>query len=313
MNGTHGVAAPEQIDPRTAAELDRPALAELAGLLGDALGCQVSIGQPPPRQRGDVLSFPAYDERGRPRAVARWASSPESAAGLLAEAEVLAGLETWGEGSVLVAPRLLALTRWRGGTLLVREWRAPSYPTRPPSRQERHAAERAVAALGTPADLDESYAELLRSDLLRLPPSPFADRLSATLDRLAARHDLDHLPRGAWHGHWAPGALAAAGDGRVLVWGWRRFAPNRPLGFDTLHFRLAELRALPRSAGAGPTLIDEAPRLLARWHGRVVPESEGVARLLLIELAARELREIGVRQAPVSWTADWIAPMVLDT
>lgn len=313
MNRMYGVVAEEQFVPAVDAELDQSALAELAELVGDALGSRVMITDRAPDQWGDVPSFLAHDGAGRILALARWGASAEHTERVVAEASVLAALESAGEGSVLVVPRLLALTRWHGGTLMLREWGASSSPNRPPSRQERHAAERVVAALATPADLGGSYAEQLRAELLGLVPCLFADRLLATLDLMAARHDLDALPRGAWHGNWSRHAVAAVGDGRVQVADWSRFASNRPLGFDPLHFHLAALRGHGRSAGASTILLNEAPRLLARWHGRVLPDSDCVARLLLIELAARELREVGPRRAPISWTADWITAMLPGT
>ncbi|GAA1507355.1 hypothetical protein [Nocardioides humi] len=283
---------------------------ELAALIGDALGRPVRLvlGSAAPPADGPV--FHAYDGSGAVVAVARWALDPVSAQLLLAEAAVLAAVGEVAElGSPLVAPRLVALTTWHGGPLLVEEAGPPPYASRPPTREERRAAELAVARLVTPADLDRSYAAELRTALARLEPSSVTERLAATFELLAERHDLDALPRGAWHGNWSPTtiAAAAAGGGRVLAWGWERFAVNRPLGFDTLHFRLAQLRLRGRSAGVGAVLVREAAELLTEWPVR--PEDrECVARLLLLELAVRELREVGERQAPVSWAADWLAP-----
>jgi hypothetical protein len=283
---------------------------ELATLIGDALGRPVRLVLGSAVPPVDSPVFHAYDGAGAPVAIARWALDPGSAQLLLDEAAVLAALEEAAErGSPLVAPRVLVLTTWRGRPLLVQEAGAPPYRTRPPARAALLAAERAVARLVTPADLDRSYATQLRTALAGLEPSSLTERLVATLGLLAERHDLEALPRGAWHGSWSPDTTAscAAGGGRVLAWGWERFAVNRPLGFDTLHFRLTQLRRDGRASGAGAALVREAPRLLADWP---VPleDRDCVARLLLLELAAREITEVGTRHAPVSWAADWLAP-----
>ncbi|WP_436701470.1 hypothetical protein [Nocardioides sp. BYT-33-1] len=282
---------------------------ELAELVADALGRPVRISGPTPSSAGGAV-FRAYDGSGAPVAIARWAADPVAGRALLDEAAVLAAVaEAADEGAPLVAPRVIALTTRRGWPLLVQEAGMPAYRTRPPGREALLAAERAVARMVTPADLDRSYAAQLRAVLGGLPPSSLTERLIATLGLLAERHDLDGLPRGAWHGNWSPTTTAssAVGGGRVLAWGWERFAVNRPLGFDTLHFRLVELRRGVRSSGAGAELVREAPRLLAHWP---VPAADRdcVARLLLLELAAREIAEVGARHAPVSWAADWLAP-----
>jgi hypothetical protein len=260
------------------------------------------------RDRGPAAAGPA----GSPVALARWGVDAATSESVLAEAAVLAALApTAGDRTgPLVVPRVAALTSWHGRPLLVQEWRTPAGPARCPGSRERRAAERAIVGLAAPAELGTSYVDGLRDELRALEHPGFADQLLATLDRLADRHDLDALPRGGCHGAWSSRTVAAGPRGSVLAWGWDRYRANRPVGFDALHHRLIELRGDSRSPDAGTALVAEAPRLLGRWHGRVVPEASCVARLLLLELAARELREVGPRGAPVSWLADWMAPTV---
>ncbi|MBM7517767.1 hypothetical protein [Nocardioides nitrophenolicus] len=281
-------------------------LRELADLVGAAVERPVRL-LPQSGRPGESLLH-AYDEHARRVAVVRWAEDEAAARRLLDAASALATVEAHHHGSRLVVPRLLALTTWAGRPLLVQEWCATPYPGRVPARGARYDAERVVVELGSTADLDRSYADGLRARLRDLPSSAFGDQLLAALDRLGAQHDLDALPRGAWHGSWSRATVAAGPQGTVLVRDWDRFERNRPIGFDTLHFRLDELRGEQRRPAAGTALVTEAPRLLARWHGRVVGEARCIARLLLLELAARELAEVGPGRAPVSWTADWIAP-----
>lgn len=281
-------------------------LEDLADLVGNALECSVRL-LPQPGLPGET-QYHAYDEQARRVAVVRWARDDAGARRILDGATALATLEAHHHGSRLVAPRLLALTTRHGRPLLVQEWCATPYPGRIPTRPARYDAERVVVELATIADLDHSYAGDLRRRLLDLPATAFGDQLLAALDQLASRHDLDALPRGAWHGSWSRSTVAAGPHGTVLVREWDRYGLNRPIGFDPLHFRLVELRGELRWHGAGSALVEEAPRLLARWHGRVVGEARCVARLLLVELAVRELSEVGPGRAPVSWVADWIAP-----
>lgn len=281
-------------------------LTDLADLVGNALECAVRL-MPQPDLPGET-QYHAYDDRARRVAVVRWARDDAGAQRILDGATALATLEAHHHASRLLAPRLVALTGWHGRPLLVQEWLESPYPGRVPTRPARYDAERVVVELATTADLDHSYAGDLRHRLQALPATAFGDQLLAALDQLASRHDLDALPRGAWHGNWSRSTVAAGHHGTVLVREWDRYGLNRPIGFDTLHFRLVELRGELRWHGAGTALVEEAPRLLGRWHGRVVGEARCVARLLLVELAVRELSEVGPGRAPVSWVADWIAP-----
>lgn len=287
-------------------QLSPHVLDDLADLVGAALERTVRL-IPQPGLPGEA-HFHVYDERASRVAVVRWAQDDAAAQRVLDGAAALATIEAHHHTGRLVAPRLVALTARHGRPLLVHEWCAAPYPGRVPTRPARYDAERVVVELATTADLDHSYARGLRSRLVGLAPSAFGDQLLAALDLLAARHDLDALPRGAWHGSWSRATVAAGAHGTVLVRDWQRFGLNRPIGFDTLHFRLDELRGERRWHGAGTALVEEAPRLLARWHGRVVGESRCVARLLLLELAVRELGEVGPGHAPIAWFADWIAP-----
>ncbi|GAA3660032.1 hypothetical protein GCM10022237_20000 [Nocardioides ginsengisoli] len=290
-------------------------LSELTELVGHALGRAVRLTPHltaipygglllQVRDRVPAGAAPA----GSPVALARWGVDDATSASILAEASVLAALSS--RADRLVVPEVAALTTWHGRPLLVQEWRTAAGPVRAPGARERRAAERSIVALASPAELGRSYADGLRGELRELEHTGFADQLLATLDRLAERYDLDALPRGGCHGAWSSRTLAAGPGGSVLAWGWDRYRANRPVGFDALHHRLIELRGDSRSPDAGTALVAEAPRLLGRWHGRVVPEASCVARLLLLELAARELREVGPRGAPVSWLADWMAPTV---
>ncbi|MFB9767000.1 hypothetical protein ACFFOS_21635 [Nocardioides kongjuensis] len=287
-------------------QLSPHVLDDLSDLVGAALECPVRL-MAQPGVPGET-QFHVYDDQAHRVAVVRWADDPAGAQRILDGATALATLEAHHHGSRLVAPRLLALTTWAGRPLLVQEWGATPYPGRVPTRPARYDAERVVVELATIADLDHSYAGDLRARLQGLPASAFGDQLLAALDELGKRHDLDALPRGAWHGSWSRRTVAAGAHGSVLVREWDRYGLNRPIGFDTLHFRLDELRGELRWYGAGTALVEEAPRILARWHGRVVVEARCVARLLLLELAARELAEVGPGRAPVAWVADWIAP-----
>lgn len=289
---------------------------ELAELVTAALDRTVSVDLLLDGHPGSPLphyEFGIYDAQRRRIALGRWAADWATSRHMVAEEAVLRLIETDADApSRLVAPRVVVHTRHRGRPLLVLSELGSCAGGRAPSASDRRMVERYVSQLGRTSTPATSYSARLRAAIGALENSTFGARLAAALDRLVADGEPDSLPCGPWHGDWTPRNVVAARGGRIQVLGWSRFGHHRPLGFDTLRFRLEQLRGDTRAAGAGRTLLEEAPRLLAGWPVEA-ERAHCVARLLLLELAVREIHEVGIARAPVSWAADWIAPTIFSS
>jgi hypothetical protein len=286
----------------------------IAEIAGTAVSLAIHFG-PPRANRKPVIQ--AFDHRGRLVAVAKLGVGDLTAELVIHEAGVLAALHRGPTPAteVLEVPGVLGLTAWGGRPLLVQA--ALQVPGRHvvPAPARRRAAERRVGRL-RPTDghtwrraTVDAYAADLRDRLGALPePAPVQEYLDA-LDRVADTVDLAAWPSAPWHGDWSPQNVAASRAG-VAAWDWERFAPDRPLGFDTAHFRLQELLRRPPATQPGVCLLREAPTLLADWHGQDQPErTRSVAVLLLLELTARYLGDgqLGTG-SPGSTVETWVGP-----
>ena len=160
-----------------------------------------------------------------------------------------------------------------------------------PSPTRRVEAEKAVTATGTPSvgplRGGTYYSDL--SDRLRgLDDSPLSQSVAAAGHRLLEALGDERISTGGWHGDWAPQNICATELG-VGAWDWERWAPDRPCGFDALHYRAQELLARDgATASVGPEMIDHAPDLLA-------PHQPGLSQSVRRRLAALYLVEIGHR------------------
>jgi hypothetical protein len=100
--------------------------------------------------------------------------------------------------------------------------------------------------------------------------------------------------------------MAAARDGRLLVWDWERFGTGVPLGFDALHhfFQRALRRMPPRHAAEA--CLAQAPRTLEPFAVSAAPARHTAAHYL-ITLADRYERD-GHR--PLGPPSEWLNPLV---
>ncbi|GAA0383556.1 hypothetical protein Acor_82530 [Acrocarpospora corrugata] len=151
------------------------------------------------------------------------------------------------------------------------------------------------------------FGEWRELDVLVLSPLPVTGRkvrpalLAAAVTEIAA---LD--PAGAWHGDFSPWNMAAAGDGRLLVWDWERFGAGVPLGFDALHhFFQSALRRM-RPAPAAHACVARAGRTLEPF-GLSFAEARLTAAHYLITQADRHRRD---GHEPLGPASTWLNPVL---
>ncbi|GIH71877.1 hypothetical protein [Sphaerimonospora thailandensis] len=148
-------------------------------------------------------------------------------------------------------------------------------------------------------------------DVLLLSPLPVpsrfsvrsrvpADLLEAAVAEIATLGSDDGC---AWHGDFTPWNVAAAADGRLLVWNWERFATGVPYGFDALHyfFHRCLRRMRPREAAAA--CLARSGRII----GTSTADARGVAAHYLITLADRHRRD---GHEPLGPPSEWLNPVV---
>lgn len=285
-------------------------LAHLSGL--EAASVAFHFG--PPRANLKPVAK-VYDERsGAVRAVAKFGCTPLTKRLVATEAAVLrtlAGRATPG----LEIPSLLHEGSWGSTTFVLQS--VVRFPGRHrlPSPAQRLEAERQVASTGTPGrgplrshdystDLTERLRGMTGDDVSRA----VADAGHRLLESLAD----EPVASGGWHGDWAPQNVCVT-DAGVGAWDWERWAPDRPCGFDTLHFRTQELLSSPGTASAGVELIRLAPSLLAA-HQPGLPDavSRRLAALYLVEIGHRYLAD-GQRDTPsaAGRMDTWLVPALL--
>ncbi len=260
-------------------------LAELAGL--DVGYLAVRLG--PPRANQKPVAT-VYDPQGRPHAVAKFGGDGLTRALVANEAGALRAL-AGRRSATLDIPVLRHEGSW--GTLGLVVQSMVSFPGRHrlPSDERRILAEHAVVATGsaTTGPLRTTlYATGLAERLLTLPTDDTSEAVAACGQRLLAVLADCTLLSGGWHGDWSPQNICATTSG-TGAWDWERWDPDRPAGFDALHFRTQLLLADGRRPDeAGRRLLDEAPLLLA-------PHQPGIAAGVARSLAGLYLAEIGHR------------------
>ncbi|MEU6410232.1 hypothetical protein [Microbispora sp. NPDC046933] len=152
-------------------------------------------------------------------------------------------------------------------------------------------------------------------EVLMLSPLPVTSRrvpsrlLVSAAREIAAIRPYDEAgseEEAAWHGDFTPWNVAAAADGRLLVWDWERFAVGVPLGFDALHhFFHRALRRMPPAVAARSCLA-QAGGLLEPF-GVDVARARRTAAHYLVALAERHHRD---GHEPLGPPAVWLNPLV---
>lgn len=178
------------------------------------------------------------------------------------------------------------------------------------------AAMREVAGVGgtrVPLLRDSPWAAAVHELSAEATPAVTA-RLRQALERLLERDGDEALAHGAAHGDWGPWNMSWSGD-RALVWDWERFALDKPIGIDAVHFTAhARLRRVGDLPAAIAALHDAETAVCAVLRGWSEPAPNaapgGPARTVvdayLLELACRfavDANQVG--SPPAACLADW--------
>ncbi|MFC0861945.1 hypothetical protein ACFHYQ_06525 [Sphaerimonospora cavernae] len=189
-----------------------------------------------------------------------------------------------------------------GGTERTRE------AVRHESEVLRMLADRPLKTVVPPTVLHHGASRDL--DVLLLSPLPVPSRLSvrsrvsadlleAAVAEIATLGPVDGC---AWHGDFTPWNVAAAADGRLLVWNWGRFGTGVPYGFDALHYFFHRCLRRMRPRQTAEACLAQAGRLLG------TPEdARRTAAHYLITLADRHHRD---GHEPLGPPSEWLNPVV---
>lgn len=287
----------------------------LAGLAGLDVGyLAVRLG---PRRANQKPVATVYDRRGHPHAVAKFGGDELTRALVAKEAHALRTLAGH-RSATLDIPVLRHEGSWGRLSVVVQSMIWSPGRHRLPSQDQRIRAERAVVATGSPARAalrNSSYASGLTERLGGLGGDDATEAVSRSGRQLVTMLADSTVLTGGWHGDWSPQNICATASG-TGAWDWERWDPDRPAGFDALHFRTQLLLADPRGLDqVGQRLLDEAPLLLAPHQPGI---SASTARLLaglyLAEVGHRYLRD---RQRDTPSAAgrmdSWLVPALVST
>lgn len=227
-------------------------LGHLEELLGEDLHAAIHLG-PPRANRKPVLHL--MDRRGGTVAFVKVGVDALTDARVRAETHALERMAA-DRPTGLVIPAVLAAGMWQGHAYAVLE----PVPTGPgPTDVPIDTAHRIAASLPSPrlSPVREKWwleaIELLRAG----PDSEIMCRLRCAAEALETNAPEQGVPSGPTHGDFTPWNCFAGPRG-VSVWDWERFATDRPIGWDALHYAVslalrdrstrAELRAVRRRA-----------------------------------------------------------------
>ncbi len=293
-------------------ELLEQHLAELAGL--DTGYVAVRFG---PVRANQKPVATVYDRRGRPRAVAKFGGDDLTRTLVAHEAAALRALAGRRSGTLDI-PLLRHEGSWGALSLVVQSMIPFPGRHRLPTEERRIRAEHEVLATGaaTRAPLRTStYAAGLVDRLLDLPGDDTSQAVAASGRRLVDDLADCTLLSGGWHGDWSPQNICATRSG-TGAWDWERWEPDRPAGFDALHFRTQLLLAdAPHLDQAGRRLLEEAPSLLAPHQPGLTPrDARSLAGLYLAEVGHRYLHD-GQRNTPsaAGRMGSWLVPALVST
>lgn len=280
---------------------------EMAARAGvEAASMAVHFG--PPRANLKPVAK-VYDSRtGRACAVVKFGCSPLTEELVAREAQALRALQHLRDPALEV-PTLIHEGAWGPSTYVMQSVVRFRGRHRLPSPGRLAAAEDAVVSTGTRLEAPLrtcSYREDLLERLLALGDDPVADPVSEAVAAAGRQllEDLGDEPvrTGGWHGDWAPQNVCATASG-VGAWDWERWAPDRPCGYDALHYRaqglLAAAAAGASDAGTvGRDLLDRAPSILGPHQPRLGPQdARRLAALYLVDIGHRYLTD-GQRDTP---------------
>lgn len=303
LNGSTLATEDERLEER---------LAELAGL--DVGYIAVRMG--PPRANQKPVAT-VYDRQGRPHAVAKFGGNDLTRTLVAKEASALRTLSGRRSASLDI-PVLIHEGGWGKLSLVMQSMISFAGRHRLPSVDRRIRAEHAVVATGSAASVplrNRAYADELAGRLSELSGDDTSEAVSRSGRQLVTLLADCTLLSGGWHGDWSPQNICATTSG-TGAWDWERWDPDRPAGFDALHFRTQLLLAdTGRLEQAGKRLLDEAPLLLAPHQPGITADvARCLAGLYLAEMGHRYLSD---RQADTPSAAgrmsSWLVPALLST
>lgn len=206
----------------------------------------------------------------------------------------------------LVTPSLMHSGEWEGNPFLIMESITGTRRVAP-RRSSRVAAVSALEQAFPRKSLRLARTPVWissRQDLHEIPPSEESMRLERVMKEITDRYGDCVIDTGASHGDWSRWNMAASGT-RVAVWDWERFALDRPVGWDELHFRLG---AHPH--GSARALEDESYLLTSLTQNA---QTAPVHALLATYLVCRGVSRLkGKHETNVASSAlqKWLLPGV---
>lgn len=262
---------------------------EMASLVGlERASMAVHFG--PPRANLKPVAKIYDDRTGQAVAVVKFGCTPLTRRLVAREAEFLRGVDGRRPPGLQI-PSLVHEGTWGASQVVVQSVVRFKGRHRLPTPAARVGAEQAVIATGAPAVgalRAGSYGSDLSERLLGLDDDPVSRTVAASGRRLLEALADERVSTGGWHGDWAPQNVCATESG-AGAWDWERWAPDRPCGFDSLHYLAQELLATSGASGSvGASVIEQAPTVMA-------PHQPGVRPAVLRRLAALYLVEIGHR------------------
>lgn len=230
----------------------------LEELLGHPVAVAVHLG-PPRANRKPVLHV--LDLQGRTRAFVKVGVNELTDARVRAERDSL-DLVAARKPPGLLVPVVRAAGVWEGHAYAV----LGSVPTgQGPSTVPTDAARRLAMAfpIWTQSPVESGWWLAAVGSLSTATDQTYTSRLRSAGDRLTATVPSRGVASGATHGDFTPWNFFDGPHG-VSVWDWERFATDRPLGWDSLHYglslalrnkseRISALRGVRRSV---PDLVE---------------------------------------------------------
>ena len=219
-------------------------LGHVEGIFGQALHAAVHLG-PPRANRKPVLRL--MDRRGSTLAFVKIGVDALTDARVRTEIHALEHLAD-NRPTGLTIPTLIASGTWQGHSYAVLEpVPTGSGPTKVPTGAARHIAD------SMPARRSDPVRERWWSDATEVlhtgTGSATEARLRRASDALTVSVPEEGVPVGPTHGDFTPWNCFAGPRG-VSVWDWERFATDRPLGWDALHYAVSlALRHRSRHTG----------------------------------------------------------------
>jgi len=190
-------------------------------------------------------------------------------------------------------PQVLLHSTWRGADVIVQSPIAPGGSMRVTRQLLPQATLELARGFGSTWEpwSSSQYRGRLRAKVEEVSPRGDTALIRDALARLDEFAGDMPLEFGAWHGDWAPWNMTTHG-GTIVAWDWEHFERGVPVGFDPVHYDVAQLL----SNGATPVEAFDAV-LNRRSVGELVErtcDQEAVPVLVaayVLEIATRYIHD----------------------